>query len=150
MARSRFGEGFGNNRVTHNWEFANFVRMERHGFADAKSAKHCFAPLASQADGRVTFVWETKVTKNSCKDAARPQDCLDSRLNGDTAVAFVMVRSRLGGDFGTCGVAYSYEFVVPLAGQGSDLLANPPDRRLFDSLMAELPTDGFARQTTSF
>src|SRR5690625_5605156 len=39
MARSRLGEGFGDCGVTHNWEFANFVRMERHGFANAKSAR---------------------------------------------------------------------------------------------------------------
>src|SRR5690625_4964236 len=30
-----------------------------------RQVKGRFAPLASQADGRVTFVWETKVTKNS-------------------------------------------------------------------------------------
>src|SRR5690625_3628217 len=31
----------------------------------SKTAEYHFAPLALQADGRVTFVWETKVTKNS-------------------------------------------------------------------------------------
>ena len=33
--------------------------------ARVPKVKSCFAPLASQTDGRVTFVLETKVTKNS-------------------------------------------------------------------------------------
>src|SRR5690625_6642563 len=65
-------------------------------------------------------------------------------LNGDTAVAFVTARSRLGEGFGNSGVAHSSDLQTSLTRQSPDLLANPPDRSLFGCITAEFSIDGFA------
>src|SRR5690625_682423 len=87
--------------------------------------------LLSQADGRVTFVWETKVTKNSFK-SARLGRRTDGQwgLNGDNAVAFVMARSHFDEGFGNCRVSHSSGLQTSLTRQGPGLPANPPGQRL--------------------
>src|SRR5690625_5680163 len=86
------GAGFASAKPAGKAGCAACFRKVGFLLADARvlKVKGSFAPLASQADGRVTFVLETKVTKNSFK-SARLGRRNDWRwwLNGDTAVAFV-------------------------------------------------------------
>ena len=97
------GAGFASAKPAGKAGCAACFRKVGFLLADARvlKVKGSFAPLASQADGRVTFVLETKVTKNSFK-SARLGRRNDWRwwLNGDTAVAFVTARSRLSEGFG--------------------------------------------------
>src|SRR5690625_1707559 len=83
---------------------------------------------------------EQKYTKTPDKPPERAQNRMESRLNGDTAVAFVMTRSRFGEGIGTCGVTHSSGLQTSLTRQGSDLPANPPDRSLFGCITTEFPT----------
>src|SRR5690625_1271771 len=96
------GAGFASAKPAGKAGCAACFRKVGFLLADARvlKVKGSFAPLASQADGRVTFVLETKVTKNSFKSArlGRRNDRLWG-LNGDTAGAFVMTRSRLSEGF---------------------------------------------------